>query len=360
MKKYQTIMLQVLWGALTLGAWLAPSTEISQAERRPLAQMPEFSVHSLRNGAFREKFESYTLDQFPARDGFRTLKSLFHTRVLGQLDNNGIYLTDGMAVKQEYPLNTASVNAAVKKFNWIHQNYLSDSRCFFALVPDKGCYLAANSGHLAMDYDALYTAVASGLPWAEQIDLRPTLTGGDYYATDTHWRQEKLIPAASAICDALGVTPPAMADFTRTVPDVPFYGVYYGQAALPMKPDTITLLESEELSQCRVYDYETGQTGSIYDFDKLTGRDPYDVYLSGARALLTIENPQAAGRELIIFRDSFGSSMAPLLLKDYAKVTLVDIRYVSAKGLSRFLDFHGQDVLFLYSTLVLNSSGALK
>ena len=128
-----------------------------------------------------------------------------------------------------------------------------------------------------------------------------------------------------------------------------------------MEPDTLCLMESDLLSQCTVYDYETGKTGSIYDMTKLDSRDLYDVYLSGAKALLTIENPNAGtGRELVIFRDSFGSSIAPLLLTDYAKVTLVDIRYVQPELLEQYLDFHGQDVLFLYSTLVLNSSAALK
>ena len=61
-----------------------------------------------------------------------------------------------------------------------------------------------------------------------------------------------------------------------------------------------------------------------------------------------------------MFRDSFGSSMIPLLLKDYKTVTVVDIRYIAADYLDSFLDFHGQDVLFLYSTLILNSSNTLK
>ena len=128
-----------------------------------------------------------------------------------------------------------------------------------------------------------------------------------------------------------------------------------------MQPETMYLRENETLSQCTVYDYETGKTGSVYDLTKLDSRDLYDIYLSGARALLTIENPNAGtDRELIVFRDSFGSAMAPLLLSDYARVTLVDIRYVQSELLEQLLDFHGQDVLFLYSTLVLNGSSALK
>ena len=95
--------------------------------------------------------------------------------------------------------------------------------------------------------------------------------------------------------------------------------------------------------------------------EKLTSRDLYDVFLSGSRSLLTIENPNAkTDRELILFRDSFGSSMAPLLLTDYAKVTLVDIRYIQIDVLDRFLEFGGQDVLMLYSVPVLNNSQTIK
>ena len=355
MKKNQTILTLTLWGALALWAWFIPSKQISEAERRPLAQKPAFSEK------FQTEFERYSLDQFPLRDSFRTLKSLFHTGVLGQKDNNGIYLTAGTAVKQEYPLNRDSVNHAIGRFQRIYEKYLAESQCFYAIIPDKGYYLGKESGHLTMDYDALYAQVAAGLPWAKEIDLRPALTGQDYYRTDTHWRQENLLPAATVLCEGLGVIPPRVEDFEKIPLERPFYGVYYGQAALPMEPDRLYLLENDTLSQCAVFDYETGKTGSVYDITKLDSRDFYDVYLSGARALLTIENPNAGtDRELIMFRDSFGSSVAPLLLTDYAKVTLVDIRYIQTDLLGQLLDFHGQDVLFLYSTLVLNNSTALK
>ena len=76
--------------------------------------------------------------------------------------------------------------------------------------------------------------------------------------------------------------------------------------------------------------------------------------------LITIENPNyKSDRELIIFRDSFGSSIAPLLAGGYAKITLVDIRYLRADLLDRFIEFKNQDVLFLYSTSVLNHSETL-
>ena len=225
----------------------------------------------------------------------------------------------------------------------------------------KGYYLAEENGYLAMDYQALMETFQKGMPWATHIDLTGALSAESYYRTDTHWRQEHLLNAAQTLCTAMGVTPFDSSSFTQTMLERPFYGVYYGQAALPMEPEALYIMENEILSQCKVFDHETGKYLDVYNSDMLQSKDLYDVFLSGAKSLLTIENPNATtDRELIIFRDSFGSSIAPLLVRDYAKVTLVDIRYLSSQVLNKFMEFHGQDVLFLYSTLVLNNSSTLK
>ena len=359
--KICTFTVMALWAALALWAWLAPDKEMSDAERRQLAQMPKISAQTLLVGSFAADFEEYTLDQFPARDGFRQIKSLFHYYGLGQKDNNGIYIADGYAAEQAYPLKESSVKHALERFEYVYETYLADSAVSMAVVPDKNYYLAESAGQLAMDYGELFAQVREGMPWAQHIDLTDCLDAEDYYRTDTHWRQEMLLPAAEALCRALGVTLPKAEDYTLTALERPFYGVYYGQAALPMAGETMYLMESGMLSQCTVYDYETGKTGMVYDLTKLESKDLYDVYLSGARALLTIENPAAdTDRELIVFRDSFGSALVPLLVQGYASVTLVDLRYIGADLLGNYLEFHGQDVLFLYSTLVLNNSGALK
>ena len=228
------------------------------------------------------------------------------------------------------------------------------------MVPDKAYYLQ-DSGYLTMDYENFFSLVREGMPYATYVDLTDALTLKDYYYTDTHWRQERIVEAAGRLCKALGVTVPQIGDYTISALERPFYGVYYGQAALPMKSETMYLLKNDLLEDCVVTNHETGKTGGIYDLEKLNSRDLYDVFLSGAVALQTIENPNAStDRELIVFRDSFGSSMIPLLIADYKTVTVVDIRYVASDYVGNFVDFHGQDILFLYSTLVLNDSGTLK
>jgi len=357
------LVLVLLWAVLTGFSWFGPAKELSESERRPLEQMPELTLETLLSGKFMGKFEDYSLDQFPLRDTFRQIKSLFHYYVLNQADNNDIYMVDGVAAKLEYPLNESSVQHALSRFQFVYDTYLKDtgSTVFMAVVPDKGYYLAQENGYLAMDYDRLLQSVEAGMPWANHIDLMSALNGECYYRTDTHWRQEAILEAAERICKALGVSAFDRSSFTQTRIPRPFYGVYYGQAALPMEPEALYVMQNLILEQCKVMDHETGKYTEVYNRDMLESKDLYDVFLSGAKSLLTIENPNAATqRELIVFRDSFGSSMVPLLVKDYAKVTLVDIRYLSPQLLGRYLEFNGQDVLFLYSTLVLNSSNAIK
>ena len=107
-----------------------------------------------------------------------------------------------------------------------------------------------------------------------------------------------------------------------------------------------------------MYNYEKTRNESVYNMEKWqTSSDKYDVYLSGATPLLTIENKNGPkGKELLLFRDSFGSSITPLLIENYEKITLIDSRYISTKILDNYINFKNQDVLFLYSTLIVNQN----
>ena len=212
------IIVAAVWAVLAAWAWLAPSRDISVAERRQLAQKPAIQTKTLLDGSFMTDFEDASLDQFPLRDTFREAKSLFHRFVLRQSDKSGIYISQGYAAAQEYPLSEASVNHALERFSSVYETYLSstDSRIYLAIVPDKGYYLAQSAGQLSLDYDRLFSLVEDGMPWASPIRLTDSLSIQDYYRTDTHWRQERLLPAAQALCQALGVSSPRQEDYTVT------------------------------------------------------------------------------------------------------------------------------------------------
>ena len=97
------------------------------------------------------------------------------------------------------------------------------------------------------------------------------------------------------------------------------------------------------------------------DMEKAKGRDPYEMFLSGPISLMKITNPAAdSEKRLVIFRDSYGSSITPLFIDSYSKITLVDLRYINAGMLGGFVNFENADVLFLFSTVILNNSSAFK
>ena len=358
--KVKNIVTTVVFCLFIFGFFFAslilPDAEYTDSERRPLAQMPAVSLEGTLDGSVIKDFDDYT------GDSFRGLYSWYRLNVMQLNETNDLAVKDGYIAKVESTLYENSVNNAVSKFNALYEKYLKDSggKVYFSIVPDKNYFFADKYEYISMDYDLLETMMQSGLSEMEYIDIFDSLELSDYYKTDTHWSQDKIIDVAALIAEKLGVSEQLSGEYeTQTLH--PFYGVYYGQAALPMPADTIYYLTNEALDACTVFDYETGKTGKIYDLEKFNSKEPYDIFLSGTRALLRIDNPNAkTDKELVVFRDSFGSSLIPLLAEGYSSIYIVDIRYISSSFVGNFIDFTGKDTLFLYSALVLNSSTSLK
>ena len=280
--------------------------------------------------------------------------------MLREKDNNGIYLADSYAAKLDPSIDKASVQHAADRFRLVYDRYLAgtDAKVYVAVIPDKNAFLARQNGYPAYDPADLSALLAQSMPYASMIDLTPALSLDSYYHTDLHWRQEQIADVAQRLAQEMGTQ--VGDQYREKELERPYYGVYYGYAALPLPAEQIRYLTSDVLDACTVYNYETQTTGPIYDLEKGNGKDPYEVFLSGSVSLLRIDNPAAdTDRELIIFRDSFTSSIAPLLAEGYTKITLADIRYLRSDFLDRFIAFKDQDVLFLYSTLVLNNSKSL-
>ena len=365
MEKRKNLAVVCLTAAFLLGFLIwglcKPDDAVSVSERRKLAQKPELTLSSVLRGEFMTKFETYTLDQFPLRDSFRRLKAVTLLDVLREKDNNGIYVADGYAAKLDLTLNESSLDHAADRFRYVYETYLkdTDAKVYLSIIPDKNYFLAAENGYPSLDYERLFAYMREKTDFAQYIDLTGALSLSSYYRTDTHWRQEELLPVAKLLADAMGVE--IAEDFTSVTLGTPFSGVYRGQSALPMPPDTLTYLTNDALEGCRVYDYENDAYLPIYTLDKAGGNDPYEIFLSGPKSLLRIENPNSATeRRLIVLRDSFAASLIPLLAESYREITLIDIRYLSPASLGKFVDFDAQDVLFLYSTSVLNDSSTIK
>ena len=254
-----SLVVGVLFFGLTLFAWIKPADDFSATERRELNQFPEISWETISNGKFMSEFEKYTLDQFPLRDGFRSIKAFTHFYLFGQSDNNDVYLADGYVSKLDYPLSQNAMDKAVKKFTSIYKTYIegSNAKIYTAWIPDKNYFLAGENGYPAYDYEELYSYLNDELQFATNIEIQNLLSLEDYYHTDTHWKQESIQDVAQYLGTQMGVE--LSADYEAVILDTPFYGVYYGQLALPVDPDQITYLNHPMFADCTIINHESGK-----------------------------------------------------------------------------------------------------
>lgn len=341
---------------------LTPDQAVSSSERRKLKQLPDISVHQLLEPDTYTEWDDYFLDQFACRDAFRTFKAVGTFYMLGLQDNNDIYLYNHSVYKMEYPLKEASIVSATRKLHTLYNKYLQELQVYYSIIPDKNYFSALPSGHLQLDYKKLLDVYTSNLTDMNYIDLWNLLDIDDYYSTDLHWKQEDLLPVANAVLTAMNPTFTGITDNYDRTQFYPFYGAYYGHSALPVKPDTITYLTNTLLNKAKVYHPITGEYTPVYTVNQLGSMDSYSVFANGPQPLLTIENPDSTSqKQLYLFRDSFSSSLSPLLLEAYRKITLIDLRYIASTELDKYISFEpGSDALFLYGIQVLNNSAMLK
>ena len=352
--------LAVLFAVFVLNIVKAPD-EYSASERRRLAQFPKLTVGTIQNGTFMTDFDDFAVDQAAFREPFRRLKAFFDLNVLRKLDNNDIFVIGGVVFKTDYPLNERSILRLCSIINAVYNRYLDETdNVLYTIVPDKNAYLE-NSGYLVLDYEKMQSLIRQSINEdIASFSIFNALSMESYFRTDSHWRQEKLLPVAETLATEM--------DFElnhkpfREERFDAFYGVLYGQSALNIKPDDMVWLISETTEDAIVTSIEKpGQQLPVYDLSQLEAVDPYSIYMCGPTAIVTALNPDNdSGRKLIMFRDSFASALSPLLLDAYSEITMIDLRYVNPDMLDQFVDFTDADVLFIYSAGLFNTSDSVR
>ena len=333
--------------------------EISYTERRKLAQFPKVTVKKLFDGSLAQEFDKYSTDQMIKREDFRKLKAALELDVFRKKDNNNIYLYQDSLIKIEYPLNQESVLNATNKMNAIKKDYLQGMKCYYTIVPDKN-YFVSREEYIGMDYEKMEEIMAQNLKKMEYIPIFDCLEIQDYYVTDIHWKQENLQKVVDRISSKMNFRDRIHTNYTKQ-DIIEFDGVYAGQLAVKTAKDKICISTNEMIENATVYNHENKKETKIYDKEKLSSNDKYDIYLSGPTPLITITNQNGEqGKELVVFRDSFASSLVPLFTEAYSKITLVDIRYMRSKDIGNYIELKNQDILFIYSTTVLNNSSTFK
>lgn len=337
--------------------------DISYQERRKLAKLPtDWNTVLDEDSTFFDDLDDYFLDQFPFRDWFRKVKGIASVKLFNKKIEHQVFVQNNYLFQLDTVLNTKSVNHLTDRVNYINNEYLTNQNIYFGMIPDKNYYLD-DSSVPKIDYDKLENLLKENLSNnIKFIDLKDTLSLDSYYRTDIHWKQDKLEPVVRKLQNEMNldntIFPSSRHEYNS------FYGALYGRISSEVPADTLVYLTSDNINKATVYNYEKKITQKVYTEEYLKNVDSYDVYLSGATPVLVINNDNSSNdRELIIFRDSFGSSISPLLIDNYNKITLIDLRYINSKLLGNIDEVSfdtADDILFLYSVPIINNSFTLK
>jgi len=349
-----------IWG-LFLADMLVPTRAFSELENRPLAQVPAFSARALFQNAYTLKYEEYVNDQFVGRDSWITLKSLGES-ALGKLENNGvIYGKQNQLFEEASTLDDRQLNKNVGYIQEFIQQY-SNRNIALTIIPNS--------------YAILEELLPEGLPVIDQkgiiqeqyarfagepvviCDITPTMLGHKdeyiYYRTDHHWTTQGAYLAYREYMEILGRKPVSLDQLSaHEVGD--FYGTYYSKAKKwDAVPDVITW-----------YDVETNgvtidgkAVEGLYDHSMWEQRDKYKAFLHGNNGLMVIESGEegAQGR-ILVFKDSYGNSLVPFLVKNFKEVHVVDLRYFN--DVASLLEENSYDaiwVLYNFSSLATDQN----
>lgn len=372
MRKFKELFTVILFSAVVffvcMAYFILSDEDISYAERRKLEKFPEITAEQIFSSEFSEKLEGYFLDQAPFREKYRYINSFVRMNLLSQKDVNGLWTENGHIFKNEGDFDKKQVEYGCNIINKVSQQYLGNMNVYYSVIPDKSYFSERNRPKF--NYEDFFDTLHSGID-GKYIDIFDVLTLEDYYHTDSHWSQDRIHPVAEKLLSAMGKKAEGIGYTVEQIEN--FYGVYYGQSAfVGVKPDTIRYMTNNDLENAKVYGIPEDELKSkfgvedtldkeVYALSKLLGLDYYDIFLSGGQSIVTVELPEGNGNELVIFRDSFSSSLAPLMLGAYQKVTLVDLRYIPSSLIGDYVEFNeNQDALFLYSASMLNSSMLMK
>lgn len=328
-----------------------PDKDITESERRHLASLPKFNYNSLLSGTYMQNMEKYLSDQFPLREDFRAVGSAAEL-FSGRLDVNKIYSYKGYLASLDYEFSDSAVIKSANKLSYAAEKFSSDN-IYTALIPPKDYYI--NDGiHPVIDFNALCGIFNENFSKADNIALTEQLSLEIYYKSDSHWRQEKLIQTARYITESMGYNAPEI-EYKENVIEG-FSGVYAGQSAVWLDEEDIIYLTSGMTDATKVTSIG-GYADRVYMTEKAEESvDMYDIFLGGAEPLLFIENPSAVNDAvLVVIRDSYGSSMIPLLSSYFKTIIAVDFRYISLDNTVKFCEGYEAD-----SVLIMLSSGVVK
>ncbi len=367
--------LALIFGGMVWGI-LKPDQAYSDTENRYLASRPEFSWESLFSGSYTQDYESYITDQFPMRDQWIGLKTRTEM-ALGKAETKNVWLADDDYLIVNYPASDFEGEQAGKNRDTLAEalayyvDSLGEDHVRVLLAPTSSQILQDKLPSYSQVYDqsqyldeiiaAAGTALQSaGLECGAEglfVGAKEALLAHKeeyiYYRTDHHWTTLGAYYAYCAWAKSMGFTPVPDAGLQTVSED--FWGTTYSRLHAGGRADVISVYDTD--TEVKLTHNLTEETSGFYDWDALSTRDKYAVFLGGNDGLLEIDRIEeaeagsAADKSvLLVVKDSFANSFIPYAMEHFDRIVVVDLRYMNMSLRQLASEYGVTDLLVLYST----------
>lgn len=329
--------------------FILPQTKYSYSERRTLTTIDKLLKYNLLDDNYSEKLEDFAVDQIVLRDTFKSLKSHITFDILKQKDEQGYFYIDNhwFAMNDKY----TSDGSFSSKMNIISNEY---ENVKLLIIPTKNYYL--NSYDI---YKSNYNLIINDLNLEniETIVIDDQLELDDYYYTDPHLKQSAFVKILPTINNILNVD--SSYEYQINTLDG-FSGSYQSFVSYKIKTEKLEFYSNDILDNVLVNSIEKDDI-KLYHPEYINNIDSYDVFMAGPNAFVHIENHNSAtDKNLIIFGDSYATSLTPLIVESYANVYVIDLRYISFDLINNYIKQDIDDVLLVYSELSITNNKILK
>lgn len=331
--------------------------EFSENENRYLSGKPKISINDILTGKYFENFEKYIDDQFVFRDKLYEMKTQLQILV-GNKDINGAYLAkDNYLIekKLENEVNKKKLQENINRLNEFTKSN-TDKNIQVMIVPTASLILKEKLPKNAEEYNQnnVLDMIKDNIEGATFIDLREQLLLHKdeyiYYKTDHHWTILGSYYAYQEWCKYNQINT-NINDYSRETVTTEFKGSLYSKVLNKnVENDKIEIFKPIKEADYKVsYNFNKTITSSVYEFEKLSSKDKYQVFLGGNHPELQINTSNKNGKNLLIIKDSYANSFIPFLLSDYENICVVDMRYFK-NDLKEYMNENEiSEVLLLYN-----------
>lgn len=376
---------------ISISTLVLPKLERSENENRTLAKFPslinEKALEKAENfgdvlgaikwsyiterekASFMDDFETYFADHLVGRDLW-VEGANFLSRLSGKREINGVYTVDNQMIQTFKEYDAEEVAKSLDAMEKFAERY-PDIQMNFMLVPTSQELFKNKIPSYAglLSEKDFISECYSKLEKVGTIDALSYLTEHKneyiYYRTDHHWTSLGAYYAYCAAAKTLGYGAFGLNSFNVETVSSDFRGTLYSKtldSSVPAdKMDYYILANGEpKVKMTSINDGKTTEYDSLYVREYLDTKDKYSSFTGENAPIVEITTDVEKGKNLLLIKDSYAHSLVPFLSKHYAKITMVDMRYINA-DLNNFIDVSEYDqVLFMQNVITFTEDSYMK